>query len=108
MNSYEAKKSAANGVLVLDPPTFSPPPAMRSAYLEKRSSELEAMFADARGGVWKPVVHIVNHVRGTGAMYGFPAIGDAAAELSKAIQNGDPRCLALLEVYAAAVRDARV
>lgn len=94
--------------IILDPPTFSPPPDMRRNYLDARKSEIEAMFDTARMGVWKPVVTIVNHIRGTGKMYGFPAIGDAAESLAKAIQNGDMKCMDYLQAYAKAVDEAVV
>ena len=48
---------------------------------------------------WKPIVTIVNHVRGTGAMYGFENIGDAAERVARAIQNGDAQSSELLDAY---------
>lgn len=86
--------------VVADPPAFTPPPEMRSRYLEQRKSELEMMLDSARSGVWKPVFNIVNHVRGTGAMYGFDNIGLAAEDLVKAVQNGDVKSLDYMEAYA--------
>lgn len=86
--------------LILDPPTFSPPPDMRGGYLERRKAEVESMLDCARAGEWKPVMTIANHVRGTGAMYGFESMGMAAEELVKAVQNGESRSLELMEEYA--------
>ncbi len=94
--------------IVLDPPTFSPPPDMRAGYLSRRQAEVDEMLDHGRNGEWKPVVNIANHVRGTGAMYGFKAVGDAAENLVRAITNGDAGSLALLEEYVKAVREAYV
>lgn len=105
MNSNGTRKNTSARI-ELDPPTFSPPPEMRSSYVKMRCSELEAMEDTARNGVWKPVDLIANHVRGTAAMYGFAGIGEAAENLAKAIQNGDPKCLDYLQVYVDTVRKA--
>lgn len=104
----DAKTGTANEPILLDPPTFVPPPEMRGGYLARRRAELEAMFDSARAGVWKPVITIANHVRGTGRMYNFAAIGDAAENLAKAIQNGDMKCMEYLETYAKVIGDAKV
>lgn len=80
---------------------------MRECYLVQRRAELEAMFDSAKVGVWKPVINIANHVRGTGSMYDFATIGTAAENLAKAIQNGDMKCTEYLEAYAKAVGDAK-
>lgn len=93
---------------VIEPPTFSPPPEMRKSYLERHKAELDMMLDSAKNGEWKPVVNIGNHVRGTGAMYGFPNMGAAAEELIKAVQNGDANSLEYLEAYARAVRESYV
>ncbi|MCC8165316.1 MAG: hypothetical protein LIQ31_03995, partial [Planctomycetes bacterium] len=66
------------------------------------------MLDHGRNGEWKPVINIANRVRGTGAMYGFKTIGDAAENLVRAVTNGDPGSLALLEEYVKAVREAYV
>lgn len=94
--------------VVIDPPTFSPPREMRSGYLNQRKSELEEMLVSARAGEWKPVLTIANHVRGTGAMYGFANIGDAAENLVKAVQNGDSKSIEWMEAYADAVKKSYV
>ena len=105
--SGNAKKKDSTRI-ILAPPTFSPPPEMRKGYLERRQAELESMLDYARAGEWKPVVNIVNHVRGTGSMYGFPNINTTAEELSKAIQNGDSNCLEYLDTYIRSVRESYV
>ncbi|MDR1613458.1 MAG: hypothetical protein LBT97_11860 [Planctomycetota bacterium] len=87
---------------------FHPSREMRQSYLDARKGELEAFLAFAKGNVWKEVIVAANHVRGTGAMYGFVNIGDAAEDLAKAIQNGDPKCLDLAFAYADAVSAAYV
>ncbi|MDR1744854.1 MAG: hypothetical protein LBS30_03775 [Planctomycetota bacterium] len=94
--------------IILDPPTFSPTPEMRGAYLQRRKGELDALMDHARAGEWKPVMTIVNHIRGTGAMYGFPGIGDAAANVVRAVQNGDTNSLTVMEEYAGIVAGASV
>lgn len=97
-----------NGKALLHPPTFSPPADMRGEYLNRRKSEIEGMFDNARNGEWKPVVAIINHVRGSGVMYGFPNIGAAAEALSRAIQNGDGKSIEYLAEYARMVNEANV
>lgn len=94
--------------IILDPPTYAPPPEMRAAYLERRKSEIDALLDYARAGDWKPVMVVANHVRGTGAMYGFVAVGNAAEELAKAVQGGDANSLEFMEAYAKAVTEAYV
>lgn len=94
--------------IVLDPPTFSPPHDMRAAYLERRKAELETLLDHARAAEWKPVVAAANHVRGSGAMYGFKNIGDAAESLVRAVQNGDAKSLDFMEAYAKTVSDSYV
>ncbi len=89
--------------IVLDPPTFSPTQEMREGYLEKRKGELDTLLFQARENEWRSVIVVVNHVRGSGAMYGFGAIGNAAGEVVKAIQNGDKKCGELLDAYAETV-----
>lgn len=91
--------------LILDPPTFSPSREMCAEYLAKRKSEVGDMLDSAREGEWKPVMTIANHVRGTGAMYGFPGIGDAAEALVKAVQNGYANSDSYLEAYVGKVND---
>lgn len=97
-----------NTRVVLDPPTFSPPSEMRKSYLNRRLAELDMLLDSARAGDWKPVASMGNHVRGTGAMYGFKNVGDAAEDLTRAIQNGASDCLDYLEKYATAVRESYV
>ncbi len=92
--------------LVLDPPTFSPTTEMRAEYLRKRKDELDTLLFQAGENDWKSVIVVVNHIRGTGAMYGFEAIGDAADTVVRAVQNGNTECRELLQVYAETVRDA--
>lgn len=94
--------------VVLDRPTFSPPPDMRGEYLERRKSEIDGMFDNARNGEWKPVLAIANHVRGSGAMYGFPNLGSAAEALSRAIQNGDEKSIDHLAEYAGVVKESYI
>ncbi len=94
--------------VAIEPPTFSPPPEMRSGYLEQRKSELDAMLFQAGEGDWKPVMVIVRHVRGSGAMYGFEEIGNAAEIVRLAVQAGDANSLELLRRYADAVNNASV
>lgn len=94
--------------IVLDPPTFSPSQEMRAAYLERRKGELDALLDHARAGEWKPVMTVANHVRGTGGMYGFGEVGKAAAELVRAVQNGDAQSLEFMQTYADAVSAAYV
>ncbi len=94
--------------IILSPPTFSPPPEMRAAYLDRRRREIDSLMDHARAGEWKPVMAAANHVRGTGAMYGFIAIGGAAEELVKAVQNGDAKSLEYMTNYANAVGEAYV
>ena len=94
--------------IILDPPTFSPPPEMRKCYLDKRMEELDSMLDHARMDEWKPVVEIVSHVRGTGAMYGFKNIGDAAENVMRAVQNGEDGSLSCLEEYVITVRGSYV
>ncbi len=81
---------------------------MRAGYLGRRQAEVDEMLDHGRNGEWKPVLNIANHVRGTGAMYGFKTVGDAAENLVRAVTNGDPGSFALLEEYAKAVREAYV
>ena len=94
--------------IVIDPPTFSPPPEMRSKYLEERKSELDTLLVSAHAGEWKPVLTVANHIRGTGAMYGFANIGDAAENLVKAVQNGESKSIELMEIYADVVRNSYI
>ena len=94
--------------IILDPPAFAPPAEMRKKYLDRRLLESDVMLDQANAGEWKAVMVIINHVRGTGAMYGFPNIGDAAETLSRAVQNGEADCLPYLEKYVATVRESYV
>lgn len=94
--------------IVLDPPTFTPPPEMRAAYLDKHKAEVDDLLDDARAGEWKPVMTAMNHVRGTGEMYGFHKIGEAAEAVVKAVQNGDANSLAFMEDYARIVGESSV
>lgn len=107
--------SAENGFVgksttkvILDPPAFSPPPEMRQGYLAKRNAALENLLDSVREGGWKTVYAEVNHVRGTGAMYGFPNMGAAAEALFKAIQKGDAKCRDYLNEYVETVRNSYV
>lgn len=93
---------------VLMPPTFSPPPEMRAAYLERHKSELETLLDHANANEWKPVIAVANHVRGSGEIYGFKNIGDAAENLFRAIQNGDVNSIRFLEAYAKVVSESYV
>lgn len=94
--------------IVLDPPTYTPPPEMRAAYLDKRKAEIDTLMDHARAGEWKHVMTAVNHVRGTGEMYGFDKIGDAAEAVVKAVQNGDASSLTFMEDYARIVGESSV
>lgn len=94
--------------VAIDPPAFSPPREMRVGYLARRKDELELMLDQARAGEWKPVMTIINHVRGTGVMYGFDNMGLAAEEVMKAVQSGEAKSFALLEGYAKAVNESYV
>lgn len=85
-----------------------PSPEMRAAYLERHKAELDSLLEKARAGEWKQVYSAANHVRGSGAMYGFKSIGEAAENLSKAIQNGETNCLELMETYAKVVAESYV
>lgn len=91
---------------ILDPPTFSPPPEMRGAYLARRKAELDALMDHARAGEWKPVMAVVRHSRGTGAMFGFPGLGDAAGAVVRAVQAGDADSLTVMEEYARIVGES--
>ena len=108
MTSNRKKERRDSTRIVLDPPTFTPPGEMRAGYLERRRGELEEMLDNARQGVWKPVVAIANHVRGTGAMFGVANVGEAAENLVRAVQNGDSQSLGLLEEYVKTVSEAYV
>ncbi len=102
-----AKRDSAR--IVLDPPTFSPPEEMRTGYLGKRKHELDAILFQAKENDWKSVMVTINHVRGSGAMYGFEAIGGAADDVAKAVQNGEKdKSLELLHAYADAVNNSNV
>lgn len=101
-------KRRDSGRIVLDPPAFSPPPEMRKGYLGRRRDELDMLLVSGRGGEWKPVMTVASHVRGTGAMYGFANIGDAAENLAKAVQNGAANSLEFLEQYAKTVNESYV
>lgn len=81
---------------------------MREAYLGRRKGELESMLEQAQNGEWKPVMNVINHVRGTGAMFGFVHVGIAAENVVKAVQNGDAKSLEQLEEYARIVRETDV
>jgi hypothetical protein len=94
--------------IILSPPTFSPPPEMRAAYLGRRKEEMDTLLDHARAGEWNPVMTVANHVRGTGAMYGFADIGRAAAELVRAVQHGDANSLEFMRKYAQNVTEAYV
>ncbi len=94
--------------IVIDPPTFIPSQEMRSGYLQRRRAELDGLLYCARQNDWKPVMNVVNHVRGTGAMYGFENIGLAAEQLVKAVQNGEAQSLELVELYAKTVNESYV
>ncbi len=107
--------SAENGFVgksttkvILDPPAFSPPPEMRQDYLSKRNAALENLLDSVREGGWKIVYAEVNHVRGTGAMYGFPDLSTKAETLFRAIQKGDPKCREYLDDYVETVRKSYV
>lgn len=89
-------------------PAYSPSPELRSGYLERRRGELDMMIVSARAGEWKPIVAVISHVRGTGTMYGFANIGEAAENLGKAVQNGDPDSPALMDAYVKAVNESYV
>lgn len=93
--------------IALEPPTFSPPREMREEYLAARKNELDVLLFQAQENDWRTVMLTINHVRGSGAMYGFEAAGNAAEEVSKAVQNGDAKLSrAAMEAYADAVRNA--
>lgn len=107
--TLDTKRAARDTTRVaIDPPTFSPSREMREGYLQQRKSELDAMLLQARGGDWKSVRVIIGHVRGTGAMYGFEAVGNAAGEARRAVEAGDAKSLELLQLYADAVNTASV
>lgn len=89
-------------------PVFTLPSDMRQGYLSRRRGELEALTSSAKGNEWKYVIKLAQHVRGTGRMYGFDNIGDAAEELCKAIQSADPKCMEYVVRYAEAVHEAYV
>lgn len=108
MSSNDNLRKRESVRIILDPPTFSPPAEMRREYLGRRAAELEAMLDSAKAGEWKPVINIANHVRGTGAMYGFGNIGLAAENLVKAVQNGDPKSLEFMDIYAQTIRESYV
>ena len=108
VNNTNGGKNRDGVRVVLDPPTFSPPPEMRTRYLDSRKAELEDLIDHARNGEWKPVMNTVGHVRGTGAMFGFENIGTAAENLVRAVQNGDAKSLEFMEKYAEAVRASYV
>ena len=108
MSSNDNLRKRESVRIILDPPTFSPSAEMRRDYLKRRMAELEAMLDSAKSGEWKPVVNVANHVRGTGAMYGFGNIGLAAENLVKAVQNGEPKSLEFMDVYAQVVRESYV
>ena len=106
MSADNAMSNRKSSRIILNPPTFSPPADMRKGYLERRKAELDTLLANAKDGEWKPVENAANHVRGTGAMYGFEAIGGAAETLVRAIQNNDANCAGLLEKYVATVNES--
>lgn len=90
------------------PPTFSPPPEMRAAYLERHKREIDDLLEHARASEWKPVVAMANHVRGSAEMYGFKTLGDAADALNRAVQNGDVNSIRFLEAYAKVLSESSV
>ncbi|MDR3211610.1 MAG: Hpt domain-containing protein [Planctomycetota bacterium] len=87
---------------------FTVPPEMRKEYLERRQAELDALQSSASGNEWKYVFKILQHVRGTGGMFGFDSIGNAAEQVCHGIQNADLHCLQLMEDYIRTVREAYV
>ncbi|MDR1535143.1 MAG: Hpt domain-containing protein [Planctomycetota bacterium] len=99
-------KTPGRSGLVLDPPAFAPPLEMREAYLRRRRDELGELRQGAGRGDWLLVRITANHVRGTGAMYGFPDIGSAADKLADALQNEDSGCRDCLENYVRAVNES--
>ena len=92
----------------MDPPPFSPPEDMRRHYLERRRNELTDLREKARNKDWRLVMKSVHNVRGSGAMYGFPGIGEAAAKLDFALQENSADVEALLESYVETVEQAFV
>ncbi len=108
MSANEGERQRDSTRVVLEPSTFSPPREMRETYLNNHKAELDQMGYAARAGEWKSVMNIANHVRGTGAMYGFPAMGDAAENLVKAVENGYANSLDYLDEYIRIVKDTTV
>lgn len=108
MANETRRRSRDTTRVVLETPTFSPPPGMRAEYLEKRRNELGELLFQAGENDWKPVSVAINHVRGSGAMFGFPEIGAAAEAVVHAVQNGDAKAAELLQAYADAVGGASV
>lgn len=108
MTSAENDMSASDARLLAEKPVYVVPREMRAEYLAHRRSELDALISSAKGNEWKYVITIAHNVRGTGRMYGFDNIGDAAEELHKAIQNADSNCYRFVEKYETAVREAYV
>jgi hypothetical protein len=104
----EIRKSRDSDRRALDPPTFAPPPEMRAEYLRRRREGLEDLLGKAERNDWKALAKTLNHVRGSGAMFGFAGIGVLAEELTKAAQNGEAGCQELLEKYVKAVKEAYV
>ena len=105
--SGEENKSLVSPLLAVRP-VFTPSLDMRRDYLNRRRSELEALLNSGRGNEWKYVSPIAHHIRGTGGLFGFDHICEAAENLAQAIQNADPNCMQYLELYAKAVEEAYV
>ena len=94
--------------ITLDPPTYSPTSELRAKYLQRHKDELESLRDHAEAEEWKPIMTIANHVRGTGAMYGFPDMGEAAENLVKAVQGGEANPMEYLEEYIKSVSESYV
>ncbi len=94
--------------ITLEPPAFSPTREMRGEYLGKRKNEIDTLLFQAKENDWKGVILVLNHIRGSGAMYGFEAIGNAADDVVRAVQNGKTECRDLLRIYAGTVAAANL
>lgn len=86
-------------VPVLDPPAFEPPPDMRRAYLDRHRAQIGELRAAAAADRWKDVLDEVSHVRGSGGMFGFAALSDAADALVRAYDDAPDDRPRLLDAY---------
>lgn len=66
-------------------------------FIEELPTRIRALESAWRAGERRILGRVVHHLKGAGAGYGFPEVGEAAARVEAALTDGTPQDHSVLE-----------